>query len=109
MPMVAAGVIADDPTLQPIRRLVSLVRSFYYLARFDLLHGLIFAAPTVPGWWEVDAPAHSYNACLSTITCLLRFVVSLGLCFVNSFTSSPVLQSLTSAIHVVTLTFHLSD
>lgn len=25
MPMVAAGLIPDDPTLQPIRRLVSLV------------------------------------------------------------------------------------
>lgn len=29
MPMVAAGLIADDPTLQPIRRLVSLVRPFF--------------------------------------------------------------------------------
>lgn len=28
MPMVAAGLIADDPTLQPIRRLISLVRPF---------------------------------------------------------------------------------
>lgn len=26
MPMVAAGLIPDDPTLQPIRRLISLVR-----------------------------------------------------------------------------------
>lgn len=29
MPMVAAGLIADDPTLQPIRRLVSLVRPVF--------------------------------------------------------------------------------
>lgn len=28
MPMVAAGLIPDDPTLQPIRRLVSLVGIF---------------------------------------------------------------------------------
>ncbi|XP_016366083.1 RILP-like protein 1 isoform X2 [Sinocyclocheilus rhinocerous] len=28
MPMVAAGLIPDDPTLQPIRRLISLVRPF---------------------------------------------------------------------------------
>ncbi len=28
MPMVAAGLISDDPTLQPIRRLISLVRPF---------------------------------------------------------------------------------
>lgn len=31
MPMVAAGLIADDPTLQPIRRLVSLVRPFFHV------------------------------------------------------------------------------
>lgn len=31
MPMVAAGLIADDPTLQPISRLISLV-GFIFIA-----------------------------------------------------------------------------
>uniref|UniRef100_A0A8C9FLZ0 Rab interacting lysosomal protein like 1 n=1 Tax=Pavo cristatus TaxID=9049 RepID=A0A8C9FLZ0_PAVCR len=40
MPMVAAGLIPDDPTLQPIRRLVSLVGFFLNVwYRVFLLHG----------------------------------------------------------------------
>lgn len=40
MPMVAAGLIPDDPTLQPIRRLVSLVGFFFFNVwyRVFLLH-----------------------------------------------------------------------
>ncbi|OCU02022.1 hypothetical protein XELAEV_18007779mg [Xenopus laevis] len=38
MPMVAAGLIPDDPTLQPIRRLISIV-GFYFLS---MLHWVLF-------------------------------------------------------------------
>lgn len=36
MPMVAAGLIIDDPTLQPVRRLVSLVGIVFFWFRFGL-------------------------------------------------------------------------
>lgn len=36
MPMVAAGLIIDDPTLQPVRRLVSLVGTRFFWFCFEL-------------------------------------------------------------------------
>ncbi|KAI5166356.1 Rilp-Like Protein 1 [Manis pentadactyla] len=36
MPMVAAGLIIDDPTLQPVRRLVSLVGIVFFWFRFGV-------------------------------------------------------------------------
>lgn len=56
MPMVAAGLILDDPTLQPVRRLVSLVGTVcvwgFVLVFFSAvpLEWLWWLLPACPSW-----------------------------------------------------------
>lgn len=49
MPMVAAGLILDDPTLQPVRRLVSLVGTVCVWG-FLPLEWLLWLLPAFPFW-----------------------------------------------------------
>ena len=48
MPMVAAGLIIDDPTLQPVRRLVSLVGTGF-LSGFLLSCAFAMSAAALAG------------------------------------------------------------
>lgn len=78
MPMVAAGLIPDDPTLQPIRRLMSLVWLYIWLASesvtfsangFVSLHVLTFWAfySTFVVFWLADCGAVSLSLSNGTI------------------------------------------
>lgn len=52
MPMVAAGLILDDPTLQPVRRLVSLVGT---VCVWGLVSFFFSAVPLEWLWWLLPA------------------------------------------------------
>ncbi|XP_058387258.1 RILP-like protein 1 isoform X2 [Diceros bicornis minor] len=49
MPMVAAGLIIDDPTLQPVRRLVSLVGTVFFRFCLSCAFGMSAAAAAAAG------------------------------------------------------------
>lgn len=121
MPMVAAGLIPDDPTLQPIRRLVSLVWLYIWLASESLTFSAnsphppcmcqggvafwAFFSPTFVVFWLADCGAVLLSLSNGTIvdhknqpvriwTCSLlssRLVFSLTDHSNNSFTSAAVL------------------
>uniref|UniRef100_A0A8C4ZR62 RILP-like protein 1 n=1 Tax=Gadus morhua TaxID=8049 RepID=A0A8C4ZR62_GADMO len=65
MPMVAAGLIPDDPTLQPIRRLMSLVRPCplvgLHVSRFSPLMTCVAACLSVLGldYFSLSLPLYS--------------------------------------------------
>lgn len=69
MPMVAAGLIIDDPTLQPVRRLVSLVGTVIFWFSFELCLWNVCCGYCW-GW-----PVSSGHVSCMAITCVSPFEV----------------------------------
>ncbi|XP_072809505.1 RILP-like protein 1 isoform X2 [Vicugna pacos] len=72
MPMVAAGLIIDDPTLQPVRRLVSLVGTMIFWFSFELCLWNVCCGYCW-GW-----PVSSGHVSCMAITCVSPFEVGVA-------------------------------